>query len=223
MTVVACVLLPSVPVTVTVYVPAPTEVPTVTVSVDEPPAATLVGLTDAVGPAGLTDVVRFTVPAEPTCVVEMVLFPLPPTPAVNDIEFGFAEIVKSGVLLLTTVSATVVLCEPLVAVPVTVTVYVPAAALVLAVNVSVELLPELMGFGLNEAVTPEGTPEALRLTLSVEPEVIVVDTVTFPLDPALTLRLVGETLIEKSFVVPHEGLTVTQAFPLGAALENSNW
>src|SRR5215472_13276805 len=46
-TVAVCVLLPSVPVTVTVYVPAPTDVPTVTLSVADPPAATLVGLTEA--------------------------------------------------------------------------------------------------------------------------------------------------------------------------------
>ena len=57
--------VPSVPVTVTVYAPVATVAPTVTVSVEEPPAVTEVGLSAAVGPVGETLAVRLTVPAEP--------------------------------------------------------------------------------------------------------------------------------------------------------------
>ena len=91
-----------------------------TVSVADAPAATLVGLIEAVGPAGLTEVLRLTVPVLPTTVVEIVLVPLPPTPCVNDIDVGLAEMVKSGVVEAVIVSDTVVLCDPLAAVPVTV-------------------------------------------------------------------------------------------------------
>lgn len=73
------VLLPSVPVTVTVYVPVATEEPTLTVNVDELPAVTEVGLTLAVGPLGETLVVRLTVPAEPAVTAVLIVEePLPP-------------------------------------------------------------------------------------------------------------------------------------------------
>jgi hypothetical protein len=72
--------LPSVPVTVTVYVPAGVNGPVLTVSVDELPAVTEVGLSAAVGPfggVGETVAVRLTVPAEPlvtaVLIVEMPL------------------------------------------------------------------------------------------------------------------------------------------------------
>ena len=52
-------------------------------------------------------------------------------------------------------------------VPVTVTVAVPIAAVLLAVSVNVLALPELGG--LNEAVTPLGRPDAEKLTLPLKP------------------------------------------------------
>ena len=52
-------------------------------------------------------------------------------------------------------------------VPVMVTVDVPVAALPLAV--SVRLLVVVAEFGLNDAVTPLGRPEADKLTLPVKP------------------------------------------------------
>ncbi len=52
-------------------------------------------------------------------------------------------------------------------VPVMVTVAVPTAAVLLAVRVSALVLVVLLG--LNEAVTPEGRPEAERLTLPLKP------------------------------------------------------
>ena len=52
-------------------------------------------------------------------------------------------------------------------VPVTVTVKVPVAAEAPAESVSV--LPAAVGLGMNEAVTPLGTPEAVRFTLLLKP------------------------------------------------------
>ena len=79
LTEVVCVALPSVPVTVTVYAPAATVEPTLTVSVEEPPAVTEVGLSEAVGPDGETLAERLTVPAEPlvtaVLIVDLPLLP----------------------------------------------------------------------------------------------------------------------------------------------------
>ena len=73
-------------------------------------------------------------------------------------------------------------------VPVTVIVWVPKGAEVLAVKVSV--VPVVVGFGEKEAVTPVGNPETARLTVPLNPfsgltlivEVVEVPrpTVTFP-------------------------------------------
>ncbi len=119
-TVVECVAVPSVPVTVTVYEPAATAEPTLTVKVELPPAVTDVGLSDAVGPAGLTLALRFTVPGVPMAVVLMVLVPLLPCAMLS--ELGEALIEKSLVTGGETVTVTVVLCVVVPSVPVTVTV-----------------------------------------------------------------------------------------------------
>ncbi len=58
--------------------PGVTVEPTFTVRVELPPAVTEAGLSEAVGPAGLTLALKLTVPALPTRVVEMVLVPLEP-------------------------------------------------------------------------------------------------------------------------------------------------
>jgi hypothetical protein len=52
-------------------------------------------------------------------------------------------------------------------VPVTVTLYCPRLAELLAV--SVRMLYPVVGFGANDAVTPLGKPDAARLTLPVNP------------------------------------------------------
>jgi hypothetical protein len=52
-------------------------------------------------------------------------------------------------------------------VPVTVIVFVPSVAELLAINVNVEL--PVVGFGEMDAVTPPGSPETARLTLPVNP------------------------------------------------------
>ena len=75
-------------------------------------------------------------------------------------------------------------------VPVIVTVTVPLAAVVLAVNVAVLL--EVAELGLKEAVTPLGSPDADKLTLLVKPFEGVMVIVLVPLLPRVIVRLFGE-------------------------------
>ena len=63
-TVFVCVSVPLVPVTVSVYVPV-AAVPELTDRVELPPAATLVGLKDAVAPEGTPETPRLIVPENP--------------------------------------------------------------------------------------------------------------------------------------------------------------
>ena len=80
--------------------------------------------------------------------------------------------------------------------PVTVTVDVPAVAVLLAVSVSV--LEVVAGFGLNAAVTPDGNPEADKATLSVKPfKRVMVSTLVPPAPPFVMDTLVGDAAIEK--------------------------
>jgi hypothetical protein len=74
-----------------------------------------------------------------------------------------------------------VVCDRLPEVPVMVTLTVPVVAVLLAV--SVKVLLAVAGFGLNDAVTPLGKPEADRLTLPVKPFCGVTVTVLVPLAP----------------------------------------
>jgi hypothetical protein len=77
-------------------------------------------------------------------------------------------------------------------VPVTVTVEVPGAAVLLAVNVRVLVL--VAGFGLNDGVTPVGRPDAERFTLPVNPLVGVIVIVLLPLAPCATVAVEAERL-----------------------------
>jgi hypothetical protein len=160
---VLCVALVAVPVTVRVYVPG-VAVPAPTVSVEPPPVVTEVELSVAVAPLGVPVTDRLIVSAEPlVSAVEMVEVPL--WPWTKERLVGFALIEKSfGGGGAVTVNETVVEWVALVPVPVTVTVYVPGAALP-APSVSVELPPAVTDVGLNEAVAPDGTPLVLSDTV----------------------------------------------------------
>jgi hypothetical protein len=70
-----------------------------------------------------------------------------------------------------------------------VTVTVPVTAVALAVSVSV--LVEVVGFGLNAAVTPLGKPDAERVTLPLKPFTGVMVIVLVPLLPCVTVTLFG--------------------------------
>ena len=84
-----------------------------------------------------------------------------------------------------TVNVSVVVALRLPEVPVIVTVAVPAFAVLLAVRVSV--LVEVAGFGLKEAVTPVGNPEAASVTLPENPPDGVMVIVLVPLAPPLAM------------------------------------
>ena len=66
------------------------------------------------------------------------------------------------------VTGTIVVAFRLPEVPVSVRLYSPRAAVLLAFNVSV-LEPVAVGFGEKEAVTPLGRPEMEKVTLPVKP------------------------------------------------------
>ena len=75
-------------------------------------------------------------------------------------------------------------------VPCTVIVNVPVVAELLAVSMSV--LVEVAGLGLNDAVTPLPMPVAVSVTLPVKPPEGVIVIVLVVCDPRVMLRLVGE-------------------------------
>ena len=85
---------------------------------------------------------------------------------------------------------TVVVFVKLPEVPVTVTLTVPVMAVLLAVSVSVLLLVVLVG--LNDALTPLGRPEAVKLTLLLKPFCGVTVMVLIPLVPCTIVKLLGE-------------------------------
>ena len=103
--------------------PAATEEPTETVSVDEPPAVTELWESEAVGPEGETEAVRLTVPAEPL-VTAVLMVEVPLLPCAIDRVVGLALIEKSFEPPPdeVTVTDTVALCWALPSVPDTVTV-----------------------------------------------------------------------------------------------------
>ena len=74
----------------------------------------------------------------------------------------------------------------------TVTVEVPGAAVLLAVNVSVLVL--VAGFGVNDGVTPLGRPDTARFTLPVNPAVGVTVILLVPLAPCVTVAGEAERL-----------------------------
>ncbi len=173
-TVVVAVRLPEVPVMVTVVVPTLAEPLAVNVSVLV--LAVGFGLNPAVTPFGRPDAARLTLPVNPsTSVTVMVLVP-PARVGVIVTLPGAAASVKLGAAV--TVTATVVVAVRLPEVPVMVSVVVPTLAEPLAVNVSVLVLA--VGFGLNPAVTPLGSPEAAKCTLPVNPPASVTVMVLVP-------------------------------------------
>jgi hypothetical protein len=96
---------------------------------------------------------------------------------------------------------TLAIAEP--AMPVTVTVALAAGAVLAAVRVSVAVLPlPVAVVGLNDAVTPLGSPLAVNVGRPVNPVWVVAPMVLVALDPGLTVRLVGLAKIAKSETKP---------------------
>lgn len=94
-----------------------------------------------------------------------------------------------GVATGLTVRLIFAVCVRVPLVPVTVTLVVPVAAVLEAVNVTV-LLP-VVDAGLKLAVTPEGKPLAESATLPVNPPNGETVTVLLPVPPWVTLALVA--------------------------------
>ncbi len=100
---------------------------------------------------------------------------------------GARDSVKLGAV---TVSTRVVVPLSVPETPATVTVLVPAAAVLLAVKVS-ELVPAVLA-GLKAAVTPPGNPDTARLTVELKPFCPATLMVLLPLPARGTVRLLGE-------------------------------
>ena len=122
------------------------------------------GLNVAVTPAGTPLALRSTLAVKLVRAMPIVLVPAAP-PCVTVTVGGVADSVKFCAGF--TVRVTVVVRVRPPPVPVMVTGNVPVVAVAEAVNVATLLLP-VVGSGLNVAVTPAGTPLALRSTLAVK-------------------------------------------------------
>ena len=138
---------------------------------------------------------RATVSADPlVTAVEMVDVPGPP--AVRLTVFGEALIEKSFRSF--TVKVSCVECMTLPSPPVTVSVYVPGAAVPVPI-VSVEEPRAVTEAGSKLALAPDGTPEMVRSIAPGEPLTTAVEMVDVAKSPCATLMVLGEALIEKSF------------------------
>jgi hypothetical protein len=98
-----------------------------------------------------------------------------------------------------TVSEIGVVCVADAPVPVTVTVVVPAGVEADVVIVNVELCPDAIEAGLNDADAPAGRPDADNATFCAAPLVTVVLIVLDAGCPAVTDTELGAAAIEKSF------------------------
>lgn len=153
---------PDFPVIVIVTVPVAALRVVDKVNVLEPVAG--FGLKAAVVPLCMPEAESMTFPAKPLLgAMVMATVPLLPRPILR--LAGVADKLKFGAPTTVRESVVEVLTLPLT--PLMVTVKVPMAALVLAVKVKVLVLVVLAG--LNDAVTPPGTPEAERLTAPLNP------------------------------------------------------
>jgi hypothetical protein len=186
--VVLAMVLPEVPVTVTVNAPVVAVLLAVSVSTLE--VADEVGLNEAVTPLGRPEAVKATLPVNPPIsVTAMVSVPLVPCLTVRVDAEGLR--LNPVVVLALTVRAMVVLAVVLPEVPVIVTVTgPPVVAVLLAVSVStLEVVEEA---GLNEAVTPLGSPVAVKDGLPLKPFTSVTEMVSVALLPCVTVSVVAE-------------------------------
>ena len=111
-----------------------------------------------------------------------------------------------------TVNVSVVVALRLPDVPVTVTVTFPTFAALLAVRV--KTLDEVAGFGVKEAVTSLGSPEAASVTLPENPCTGVMVIVLVPLAPPLAMATAfGEAESEK--FGPTDVSALIRALPFG--------
>jgi len=225
-TVVVAVVVPEVPVMVTVDEPTVAVLLAVNVSTLE--LVDVAGLNEAVTPLGNPVAVKVTLPVNPPVSVTVIVsVPLLPCLTLRDV--GEEESVKPAVILALIVSAMVVVAVVFPEVPVTVTVAAPVVAVELAVNVST--LEVVEDVGLNEAVTPLGRPDAVNVTLPMNPPVSVTVMELVPLlpwvidkldgeaasvNPAVCLALTVSAMVVVAVVLPEVPVTVTVTGPVVA-------
>jgi hypothetical protein len=189
-----CERVPLVPVTVTVAAPTVAVLDAVKVSVLVPVVEA--GLNTAVTPAGNPDAVKATLPVKPpdgATVMALVAV----DPRLTETLAGLAANVKFGVAGALTVRLTAAECVVVPLVPTTVTVAAPVVAVLAAVRVRTELVPVVVVVaGLKLAVTPAGSPVALKATALANPPVRVTVIVLVPLAPVLIAKDEGAADIE---------------------------
>lgn len=151
---------PDVPVMVTILVPNGAVLLAVSASTVYPFVG--LGANDAVSPIGSPETARFTMPVKPNSgTTETKAVVLVPCPTVMEL---YVDSMNVGAKRF---SLKVVVAVILPDVPVTVTVLVPNAVLLLAV--SVNMVEYGVGFELNDAVTPLGNPATENVTLPENP------------------------------------------------------
>jgi hypothetical protein len=188
-TVVVWVSPPEMPVMVTVTVP----VAAVLLAVNVRRLVLVAGFVPnaAVTPEGSPVALSVTLPVNPFAGVTLIVLVPPVPPWVIVPLAGDADRPKFGVTGAFTVNETVVVCVKLPEMPVMVTLTVPVVAVLLAVNVSRLVL--VAGFVPKAAVTPEGSPEALSVTLPLKPLVgFIAIVLVLPAPPCVTVTLDGD-------------------------------
>ena len=140
----------------------------------------------AVTPLGSPDADRVTVPLNPFTAA-IVTEPLVVNPSGSARVAGWNDSVKFGAV---TVSAMVAVAVSVPEVPVTVTEYVPAAAVLLALKARELVLVVLAG--VKTAVTPLGNPVAERATVPLKPFLALTIIVLLPLPARGTVRVAAE-------------------------------
>jgi hypothetical protein len=168
--------LPDVPVTVIVDEPGAAVALAVRVSVLAP--VVLTGLKAAVTPVGKPDAANATAPVKPFCApTAMLLVALADCGTLT--LFGVAVNVNDGGVVI--VSATFAVLVNVPEVPVMVMLAAPSAAVALAVNVKV--LVVTADTEVNDAVTPDGSPDTARFTVPEKLFCGLIVMVTAPFDP----------------------------------------
>jgi hypothetical protein len=159
---------PLVPVKVIVGLPVGVLAAVVMVTVEVPEPATDGGENDAAAPDGSPEAESATVPVKPftaeIVTVKVVLLPWTTNP-----EVGERAIVKSATGAAVTVSAAVDERERVPLAPVNVIVGLPVGVPAAVVIVTVDVPDPVTEAGENEAVAPDGSPEAERATVPVKP------------------------------------------------------
>jgi hypothetical protein len=212
-TVVVWLVEPLVPVTVMVCVPVVARRDTVMVMVELPEPVMELGLKLTLTPEGWPEADKETAESKPPVTAEVIVTE-PELLRLMLMEEGDAEIEKPAEELVT-VSETVVEEVVLPDVPVMVIEYVPAATLDATVKVAVDEPLPVIEAGLKPTVTPEGWPEAERVTAESKPPLTVLVIVEVPELPATTETELGEAERVKPELVDVPSSALRRPSPFG--------